>query len=103
MAPPTSCGETARSLLDSTLLSGYTRDMTTTTDFAPVLLNGEPIETLATQSERVYVSIDDRLYVAQDVASEFCWCRRCTLHDDFGGCVPFDAMYGLMEVMAGLS
>lgn len=77
-----------------------------TTDFAPVLLNGEPIETPATRAARTttYIEVGDHLYVAEDVASEDCWCRRCAPYkQDFGGCIPAEAMWGLVEFMAGLS
>lgn len=69
----------------------YGGDMETT--FAPITLNGEPIATWRTMTE---VVIDGRLYFVEASASEDCGCRRCCLHDDFGGCLVAEALWGLV-------
>lgn len=75
--------------------------MTTTTDFAPVTLNGEPVRTIATGTT-TYIEVGERFYVAEEVASEDCMCRRCAPYkQDFGGCIPAEAMWGCVEWMAG--
>lgn len=78
----------------------------TTTEFAPVTLNGEPIRTPAVVAAEstTLIEVGGRLYVAEQVASEWCWCRRCAEYkQDFGGCIPAEAMWGLVEFMAGVS
>ena len=76
------------------------RDMTTTAapEFAPLTLNGEAIATWRTATE---VVIDGRLYFAEFAASDDCSCRRCTLHEDFGGCIVADAQWGLVQFLLG--
>lgn len=56
--------------------------MTTTTEthFAPVLLNGEPL--------------------ALEPEQETCYCRRCLIHDDPGGCLVVEAQCAVIEFMA---
>jgi len=72
----------------------------TTIEFAPVTLNGEPVRTLATGTT-TYIKMGVYLYVAEEVASDDCWCSRCSLHEDFGGCIPAEAMWGLVDLLAG--
>lgn len=71
--------------------------MTTTTDteFAPLLLNGEPIITTVHMIE-----VGERLFIQEDAASPDCICRRCMLHEDFGGCIPDAAMFGMVLWMS---
>lgn len=70
------------------------------TDFAPITLNGEPVATWRTAT---LIEVGGRLYEPEFVAGQNCGCRRCVLHDDFGGCIPAEAMWGLVEFMAGVS
>lgn len=69
-------------------------------EFAPITLNGEPVVTWRMTH---LIEIDERLFEQEYAASEDCTCRRCMLHDDFGGCIVADAMFGLVEFLAGLS
>lgn len=55
--------------------------------------NGEPIITIQMMHN---IELDGRLYFQEDAGSEDCSCRRCSLHDDFGGCVVEEAMWGLV-------
>lgn len=61
--------------------------MTTTTTFEYRLLNN--------------VQIGDRLYVQEHAASLDCYCQRCLIHDDFGGCIVAEVMWSLIEAIAG--
>lgn len=70
----------------------------TTTDFAPITLNGEPVVTWRMMHN---VEIDGRLYFQEDAASEDCSCRRCMLHDDFGGCIVEETMWCFIMWMVG--
>lgn len=71
-------------------------------EFAPITLNGEPLPTWKTR-QHVYVEVGERLYAVEDVESRDCLCRRCLLHDDFGGCIPAEAMWGLVILLAGIA
>lgn len=68
----------------------------TTTEFAPITLNGEPV---VTWHMTHLIAVNERLYEQEYAASAECSCRRCLLHEDFGGCLVADAMYGLVEFM----
>lgn len=72
--------------------------MTTTTDFAPITVNGEAVATWRTATEIV---LDGRLFFVEFAASDDCSCRRCTLHEDFGGCIVAEALWHCVEWMAG--
>lgn len=69
----------------------------TTTDFAPITLNGEAVATWRTATEIV---LNGRLYFVEFSASDECSCRRCMLHDDFGGCIVDAALWGLVTFLA---
>lgn len=64
-------------------------------DFAPITLNGEPVITWAND-----VQIDGRFYAADAAASEDCYCRRCLLHEDFGGCIVGWVLWELCCLLA---
>ena len=72
--------------------------MTTTAD-APILLNGEPFA--VTHRTLHLIEVGGWLYAVEEIESPDCDCRRCSLHEDFGGCIPAAAMWGLMLVMTG--
>lgn len=73
--------------------------MITTTDFAPITLNGEPVATWRTMTELL---IDGRFYFSEAAGSEDCSCRRCALHEDFGGCLVEKAQWSLVEFLSGV-
>lgn len=62
-------------------------------EFSPITLNGEPVVTWRTVT---LIEIGERLYESEYAASEDCSCRRCMLHDDFGGCIVADRQWGLV-------
>jgi hypothetical protein len=70
--------------------------MSTTIEFAPITLNGEPVVTRRTIH---LLAIDGWLYEQEFAASEDCGCRRCSLHDDFGGCLVAEAQWAMIEWM----
>lgn len=72
----------------------------TDTDFAPITFNGEPIITFRMLH---HVEISGRLYAQEYAASEDCDCRRCLLHEDFGGCIVADALWEFVECLMGLT
>lgn len=72
--------------------------MTTTTDFAPITLNGEPVLTWRMMHN---VQIGDSLFYQEDAAFEDCECRRCMYHDDFGGCIVAEALWGCVMALMG--
>lgn len=65
-------------------------------EFSPITLNGEPVVTWRMTH---LIEIDNRLYESESAASDECSCRRCLLHDDFGGCIVAEAMWDLVEFM----
>lgn len=67
-----------------------------TTDL--LTFNGEPIITHRTVH---MIELGDWLYEQEYAASADCSCRRCRLHEDFGGCVVDAALWGLCVLMAG--
>lgn len=86
-------------MIDWAEAMSYNACMTlTATDFAPITLNGESIPTFRMIH---MLQIGDHFYEQEFAASEDCWCRRCSLHDDFGGCIPAEAMWQLVSLMTG--
>jgi len=50
-------------------------------------------------ARRITVEIAGRLYDVRP--PEGCSCNRCALHDDPGGCIVGQAIWGLFELLAG--
>lgn len=71
--------------------------MTTATTEPMIFLNGEPIVTVRTVH---MLNLGGWLYGQEEAASEDCDCRRCRLHEDFGGCIVAEAMWGLVLWMS---
>lgn len=69
-------------------------------EFAPITLNGQPVVTWRMLH---MIEVGEHLYEQEYAASADCTCRRCMLHDDFGGCLVADAGWGLVEFLAGVS
>lgn len=64
--------------------------MNPTTTFAPITLNGEAVVTWRMTH---MVELDGWLFEQEFAASEDCTCRRCMLHEDFGGCIVAEALW----------
>lgn len=62
-------------------------------EFNPITLNGEPVVTWRMTH---LIEIDGWLFESEYSASGDCRCRRCLLHEDFGGCIVAEAQWGLV-------
>lgn len=66
-------------------------------EWDPITLDGEPVVTWRMTH---MVEIGGRLYEQEFAGSDDCSCRRCSLHEDFGGCIVDEALWGLVLWMS---